>query len=218
MHAYTAEVSSKPMVIRDELLVKVRCVDFGDLEAVRPGLAECVERAEAKPARFERLQERLLAGCTEEEYLATAERVGPYPTPLGRLALERANLRWGEDRPADPRPACRSTRRALEGDCTVALSHASGRTSEAPVVLRRWIPTAMTSVIPAPARLSWTDHAPQAQRRGVVSFKTPASAARRAGQRRTYAQPAMFTPRRGPAVRAPSPAADAARPPVGPVR
>ncbi|WP_367324885.1 PadR family transcriptional regulator [Streptomyces sp. HUAS ZL42] len=95
VRAYTAEVSSKPMAIRDELLVKVQCVDAGDLGAVRAGLTERVERAEAKLARFERLRERLLAGRTEEEYLATAERVGPYLTLLGGLALERANLQWG---------------------------------------------------------------------------------------------------------------------------
>lgn len=57
---------------------------------------ERVERATAKLARYERLQERLLAGRAEDEYLATAERVGPYLTLLGGMALERANLQWGE--------------------------------------------------------------------------------------------------------------------------
>jgi hypothetical protein len=38
----------------------------------------------------------MLAGRSEEEYLATAERIGPYLTLLGGLALERANLQWGE--------------------------------------------------------------------------------------------------------------------------
>ena len=39
MRAYTAEVPSKPTAIRDELLVKVQCVDIGDAEAVRAGVA-----------------------------------------------------------------------------------------------------------------------------------------------------------------------------------
>ncbi|MFJ3235581.1 PadR family transcriptional regulator [Streptomyces sp. NPDC086787] len=95
VRAYTAESSSKPMAIRDELMVKVQCVDLGDLAAVRAGITERVERSAAKLARFERMRDRLLAGRTEEEYLATAERVGPYLTLLGGLTLERANITWG---------------------------------------------------------------------------------------------------------------------------
>lgn len=96
MRAYTAEVPSKPTAIRDELMVKVQCVDIGDAEAVRAGVAERVERSTAKLARYRRAQERMLAGRTEEEYLVTVERVGPYLTLLGGMALEQANLRWGE--------------------------------------------------------------------------------------------------------------------------
>jgi len=96
VRAYTAETSSKPMALRDELLVKVQCVDIGDLDAVRAGVTERVERAAAKLARFERMQERMLAGRSEDEFLATADRVGPYLTLLGGLTLERANLQWGE--------------------------------------------------------------------------------------------------------------------------
>jgi DNA-binding PadR family transcriptional regulator len=96
MRAYTAEVPSKPTAIRDELLVKVSCVDIGDAEAVRAGVAERVERAGAKLARYRRAQERMLAGRTEEEYLATVERVGPYLTLLGGMTLEQGNIQWGE--------------------------------------------------------------------------------------------------------------------------
>ncbi|OIJ66448.1 PadR family transcriptional regulator [Streptomyces mangrovisoli] len=95
VRAYTAEPASKPMAIRDELMVKVQCVDVGDLDAVRAGVTERVERAAAKLARFERARERLLAGRTEEEFLAAADRVGPYLTLQGGLALERANVEWG---------------------------------------------------------------------------------------------------------------------------
>jgi DNA-binding PadR family transcriptional regulator len=66
MRAYTAEVPSKPTAIRDELLVKVSCVDIGDAEAVRAGVAERVERA------------------------------GPYLTLLGGMTLEQGNIQWGE--------------------------------------------------------------------------------------------------------------------------
>lgn len=96
---YVGEAPAKPPALRDELMVKVQCVDIGDVEdfeAVRASVAERFERATAKLARYRRLQERLLDGRTEDEYLATAERIGPYLTLLGGIALERANLQWSE--------------------------------------------------------------------------------------------------------------------------
>ncbi len=95
MRAYTAEVQAGA-AIRDELMVKVSCVDIGDAEAVRAGVVERVERAGVKLARYRRAQERMLAGRSEEEYLVTVERVGPYLALLGGMALEEANLQWGE--------------------------------------------------------------------------------------------------------------------------
>jgi DNA-binding PadR family transcriptional regulator len=96
LREYVGESPARPLALRDELMVKVQCVDIGDIEAVRAAVVERFERSTEKLARYERLQERMLAGRSEEEYLATAERVGPYLTLLGGMALERANLQWGE--------------------------------------------------------------------------------------------------------------------------
>ena len=96
VHAYTTEPPAKPTAIRDELLVKVQCVDVGDLQAVRASIAQRMELAAAKVVRFERMRERLLAGRTEDEYFSTAERIGPYLTLLRGLSLEQDNIRWGE--------------------------------------------------------------------------------------------------------------------------
>ncbi|MER6418394.1 PadR family transcriptional regulator [Streptomyces sp. NPDC001137] len=96
---YVGEAPAKPPALRDELMVKVQCVDIGDVgefEAVRASVAERFERATAKLARYRRMQDRMLDGRTEDEYLATAERIGPYLTLLGGIALERANLQWSE--------------------------------------------------------------------------------------------------------------------------
>ncbi|NUR86098.1 MAG: PadR family transcriptional regulator [Nonomuraea sp.] len=96
---YVGEAPAKPPALRDELMVKVQCVDIGDVgdfEAVRASVAERFERATAKLARYRRMQERMLDGRTEDEYLATAGRIGPYLTLLGGIALERANLQWSE--------------------------------------------------------------------------------------------------------------------------
>ncbi|MFD0273641.1 PadR family transcriptional regulator [Kitasatospora sp. NPDC127111] len=96
VRAYTEELPSKPSTIRDELLVKVQSVDAGDAAAVRAAIAERMEWAAAKLARYERLQAKLLDGRTEEEHLAQAERIGPYLTLLRGMAFERENLSWGE--------------------------------------------------------------------------------------------------------------------------
>ncbi|KOX02458.1 PadR family transcriptional regulator [Streptomyces sp. NRRL B-3648] len=96
VRAYTAEPPGRPAVIRDELMVKVQCADVGDMEAVRAAVAERMEWATAKLARYERIRQRLLDGRSEEAYLAEAERIGPYLTLLRGMSFERENLRWGE--------------------------------------------------------------------------------------------------------------------------
>jgi DNA-binding PadR family transcriptional regulator len=95
LHDFTAH-PPRPGVIRDELLIQVQAVDAGDAAAVRRALAERMTRAEAKIARYERLLAGLLDGRFEDEYLAEAERVGPYLTLMRGLAFERENLRWCE--------------------------------------------------------------------------------------------------------------------------
>ncbi|WP_329549450.1 PadR family transcriptional regulator [Streptomyces sp. NBC_01356] len=92
---FTAELP-KPTAIRDELLVKVQAVDSGDEEAVRAAIAERLEWARAKLARYERMRDRLLDGRTEDEFLAGSERVGPYLTLMRGRSFEEENIRWGE--------------------------------------------------------------------------------------------------------------------------
>ncbi|MFF0061657.1 PadR family transcriptional regulator [Streptomyces sp. NPDC005279] len=96
VRAYTAEPPGKPTAIRDELMVKVQSVDAGDIEAVRSAIAEHMEWATAKLARYARLQQRLLDGRTEDGYFAGGEPIGPYLTLLRGMAFERDNLHWGE--------------------------------------------------------------------------------------------------------------------------
>jgi DNA-binding PadR family transcriptional regulator len=98
-HAAIGEFTSsapKPSVIRDELMVKVQAADAGNAPAVRDFIAERQQWATAKLQRYERLRARLLDGRTEDEYLAQAERVGPYLTLLRGISFEQENIRWGE--------------------------------------------------------------------------------------------------------------------------
>ncbi|MET9899043.1 PadR family transcriptional regulator [Streptomyces sp. NPDC006446] len=93
--AFTAG-PARPTAIRDELMVKVYALDEGDADAVRAAIAERLESARAKLGHYDRIGARLLDGRTEEEYLAGAERVGPYLTLLGGRAFEQAIIDWAE--------------------------------------------------------------------------------------------------------------------------
>ncbi len=64
--------------------------------AVRDSIAERLQWAKAKLERYERLRARLLAGRTEDEFVAQAERVGPYLTLLRGISFEQENIRWAE--------------------------------------------------------------------------------------------------------------------------
>jgi DNA-binding PadR family transcriptional regulator len=86
----------KPSVIRDELSVKVMAVDAGNTQAVRDSMVERLRWAKAKLQRYERTRARMLDGRSEAEYLAQAERVGPYLTLLRGISFEKENIRWGE--------------------------------------------------------------------------------------------------------------------------
>lgn len=86
----------RPSVIRDELLVKVQAADAGDMRAVRDAIRERRDWATAKLARYQRLRARLLDGRSEEDYLARAERIGPYLTLIRGISFEEDNIRWAE--------------------------------------------------------------------------------------------------------------------------
>jgi DNA-binding PadR family transcriptional regulator len=95
LFTFTAQ-PTRPTMLRDDLLVKLQAVDVGDLAAVRAAVAERIEQARGRLALWDRLRERLLAGATEAEYLATADRVGPYLTLMRGLAFEHEYLAWGQ--------------------------------------------------------------------------------------------------------------------------
>ncbi|WP_436775377.1 PadR family transcriptional regulator [Yinghuangia sp. YIM S09857] len=95
LHAFTAE-PSRPGAYRDELLVKVQAVDAGDPAAVQEAVRERLAGAKAKITRYENLRARMLDGRSEDDYLAGAERIGPYLTLMRGLSFERGNVRWCE--------------------------------------------------------------------------------------------------------------------------
>ncbi|MFV8300044.1 PadR family transcriptional regulator [Mycolicibacterium fortuitum] len=88
------EVPPKPGAIREDLLVQIQAVDSGNIAAVRTALAERLQWATAKLARYRRGQDHLLAGRTEDAYLAEADRIGPYLTLLRGIRFEEENIEW----------------------------------------------------------------------------------------------------------------------------
>ncbi|MEU9166616.1 PadR family transcriptional regulator [Streptomyces sp. NPDC048420] len=94
--AFAAEPPRRPAALRDEFLIKIQAMDGTDPEVTRELVEERLSWARGKLARYERLRDRLLDGRTEEQYLAEAERIGPYLTLMGGIAFESDNVRWCE--------------------------------------------------------------------------------------------------------------------------
>lgn len=95
LRAFIAD-STKPTVIRDEMLVKIQGMDSGDAPAVEAVLVERIGWAEAKLARYERSRTRMLAGRSEQAYLSESVHIGPYLTLLRGIAFEQENIRWAQ--------------------------------------------------------------------------------------------------------------------------
>jgi DNA-binding PadR family transcriptional regulator len=83
LHAFVAG-PTRPVAMRDELLVKLQAADGPeDLAAVRRAAAVRLERARARLAGYERLDARPAGG-----------RLGPRLTLLGGRRYEEANVAW----------------------------------------------------------------------------------------------------------------------------
>ncbi|MCM2417804.1 PadR family transcriptional regulator [Streptomyces sp. RKAG293] len=89
-----AAASSKPSVIRDDLLVKVQAVDRVGTAPVLEQLQERAAAAEAKIELLGKLLRQLRGDADEEEFLRHGERIGPYLTCLRGLAFEQDHRDW----------------------------------------------------------------------------------------------------------------------------
>ncbi|MGW2729848.1 PadR family transcriptional regulator [Streptomyces sp. NPDC001494] len=96
LRAFAGEPPKRPTAVRDELLIKIQAMDGGDPAVARALVEERGGWARGKLDRYERVRARLLDGRTEEEYLSTADRIGPYLTLMAGIAFEQENLRWCE--------------------------------------------------------------------------------------------------------------------------
>ncbi|MEW1840114.1 PadR family transcriptional regulator [Nonomuraea angiospora] len=89
-----AATPPKPLLIRDDLAVKVHAVDHVDPGPVIEQLRERAEEAAVKLAFFEQTLLRLRGDQDEETFLRRGEHVGPYLSCLAGCRLEREMRDW----------------------------------------------------------------------------------------------------------------------------
>ncbi|MGR6918594.1 PadR family transcriptional regulator [[Actinomadura] parvosata] len=98
-----AATPAKPLLLRDDLAVKVHAADLVDPAPLIAQLRERAQEAAAKLALFEQTLRRLRGDLGEEEFLREGERIGPYLSCLAGCRLEREMRDW-----------CQETARTLE--------------------------------------------------------------------------------------------------------
>ncbi|MGN9838620.1 PadR family transcriptional regulator [Nonomuraea sp. H19] len=89
-----AAAPARPLLIREDLAVKVHAVDVLDPTPVIAQLRERAEQAAVKLAFFEKILLRLRGDRDEESFLREGDRVGPYLSCLGGCRLEREMRDW----------------------------------------------------------------------------------------------------------------------------
>ncbi|MFI7616910.1 PadR family transcriptional regulator [Nonomuraea terrae] len=109
-----AAAPAKPLLIRDDLVVKVHAVDRLDPAPVIAQLRERAREAAAKLDLFGQILARLRGDLDEETFLREGEHVGPYLSCLAGCRLERETHDW-----------CLQTARTL----TERAARTEGRTS-----------------------------------------------------------------------------------------
>ncbi|GGS94741.1 PadR family transcriptional regulator [Nonomuraea spiralis] len=89
-----AAAPAKPLLIRDDLAVKVHAADRLDPAPLIAQLLDRAEEAAAKLAHFDKILLRLRGDLDEESFLRAGERVGPYLSCLAGCRLEREMRDW----------------------------------------------------------------------------------------------------------------------------
>lgn len=84
----------RPTAIKDELMVQIQAADAGDLEAVATAIDERREATEVRLVVFDGLIVKFLRGRDEDEYLASARRIGPYLALRRGRDFERESVEW----------------------------------------------------------------------------------------------------------------------------
>ncbi|MBN8870048.1 MAG: PadR family transcriptional regulator [Solirubrobacterales bacterium] len=92
--------TTKPTVIRDDLLVKVACVDESNSGEIAAAVSGRLEASREKLAAYEQIRAALLNGDSERHFLAAGPgraEFGPYLALRRGIAFEKGNIRWARE-------------------------------------------------------------------------------------------------------------------------
>ncbi|MBB2947633.1 DNA-binding PadR family transcriptional regulator [Actinoplanes lutulentus] len=95
LHAFTRQ-EPKPTTVRDELLVQVEALAYADVPSVRSSIETQIKQSRRRLEAYERSLAEILGSRTQEEFVATGNRIGPYLTLQRGISFERENISWGE--------------------------------------------------------------------------------------------------------------------------
>ncbi|RZU52356.1 PadR family transcriptional regulator [Krasilnikovia cinnamomea] len=86
----------KPTTIRDELLIQVEALAYADVPSLTASIRTRIDASRNRLAGYERTLAEILGDRTDEEFVATGSRIGPYLTLHRGIAFERENISWGQ--------------------------------------------------------------------------------------------------------------------------
>ncbi|BBH69888.1 PadR family transcriptional regulator [Actinoplanes sp. OR16] len=95
LYAFT-QSPPKPTTVRDELLVQVEALAYADVPSVRASIETQVKQSRQRLESYERSLAEILGSRSQEEFIATGNRIGPYLTLQRGISFERENISWGE--------------------------------------------------------------------------------------------------------------------------
>jgi len=93
LRAWVSE-EARPTGIKDELLIRVYAADLVDADALRTSVESALAAHEEKLAIYESLRDAGFRGRTEDEFIRTTRRIGPYMTLKNGILYEQAMIAW----------------------------------------------------------------------------------------------------------------------------
>lgn len=85
----------RPTTVRDELLVQIEALAHADVDSVRASIEARIASSVRRLSGYQQRLAEILGDRTDEEFLATGNRIGPYLTLQRGIIFERENITWG---------------------------------------------------------------------------------------------------------------------------
>jgi DNA-binding PadR family transcriptional regulator len=93
LRAWVGE-DARPTGIKDELLIRVYAADLVNTDALRGSIEAALEAHQEKLSKYKALREAGFRGRSEDEFIRSTRRVGPYMTLKNGILYEQAMIAW----------------------------------------------------------------------------------------------------------------------------